>query len=299
MTNITDTDLAEYEATQLPRKPTVGPGTYTPRHTLSKPRAPTAAFGKAPRFAGQKNAYISAGHNSDFLCTAGPGPKYLLKGYPNRYSQPAFSMGPSTTTVKKKDKEAAFVASGAAFVGPAAYNPKFSLAKPQTARAIFSKGARFPHRQPFLGKQFAQLEEANFADQVPPNQYNPRDIHTAPAPARWSFGPSNPPKDLRKIKKLNRTTFITHNIQGGSAKPATLECCIGPGHYTPRGVTKTSAIFSKSKRFAKQESQFISKLHCLAQSGAVSPGPKYLNFVGDVYHTSKAKVPKTARLHWL
>jgi len=299
----------EPEIEIIPPKPTVGPGTYTPRYNYTKTKQGGCSFGKASRFKAQpnKSAYISSQHNSDQLCTGSPGPKYHPQGHPTRMKAFSWSMGPSTATVKTKDREAAYIASGSADVGPASYKPQMST-KPQSARAVFSKGDRFPDSRPYIHSKFSLTEVVNFKDNVAPGHYTPRDISTAPHAPKYSFGPKDNPKDRKKyLKKVNRANFLDHNIAGGLARPATVEACIGPGHYSSARTpgVKQRCVFGKAKRFTRQEAQsdrsiqFISKLHCMAMQGLASPGPKYTNDIGDVQHTARQKAPRSTKLNWL
>jgi hypothetical protein len=90
---------------------------------------------------------------------------------------------------------------------------------------------------------------------------------------------------------------------GGLAKPATLECNIGPGDYSPH----TGAIgddngsirsgFGSSPRFLKSGLQYISAEHAKANVGQAGPGPKYLVAINTTSY--QGKTPRTSGLKWI
>lgn len=92
-------------------------------------------------------------------------------------------------------------------------------------------------------------------------------------------------------------TVLSSLRSGGLAKPATLECNIGPGDYDPRTgdlgdvVARRAATgpgsgasasgvpgpgFGSSARFLKAGVQYLGAEHARANVGHASPGPKYL-----------------------
>lgn len=94
---------------------------------------------------------------------------------------------------------------------------------------------------------------------------------------------------------------MTHSIAGGLAKPATLECNVGPGDYiTPRFGDVEDQIhngsirsgFGSSPRFLKAGLQYISAEHAKANVGQAGPGPKYLVALNPA-------TPRTSGLKWI
>ena len=112
---------------------------------------------------------------------------------------------------------------------------------------------------------------------------------THPAHATHSDGPCSP------LLILCRVCCCRALNSGGLAKPATLECNIGPGDYDPRtgdlgdvlshrgatgpGGSVTAAPgpgFGSSPRFLKAGVQYLGAEHARSNVGHASPGPKYL-----------------------
>lgn len=90
---------------------------------------------------------------------------------------------------------------------------------------------------------------------------------------------------------------------GGLAKPATLECNIGPGDYSPRtgdigSNTTVRSGFGTSTRFLKAGLQYISHEHAKTNVGQAGPGPKYLLSNGDTAANSD-RTPRTSALKWI
>jgi hypothetical protein len=95
---------------------------------------------------------------------------------------------------------------------------------------------------------------------------------------------------------------MTHSIRGGLAKPATLECNIGPGDYSPRtgdiGENSSShTAFGGEARFLKPGLMYISAEHAKVQVGTFGPGPKYAITIGSTSYQSKNA--KSSGLQWV
>lgn len=101
--------------------PTVGPGSYDPRMTLTASASPRADFGLAHRFLPSKVGYISPRHNSDLLCTASPGPKYHVVPTAATYPRPPALGWGEKLSAEQREKKAALIAASndATDVGPA------------------------------------------------------------------------------------------------------------------------------------------------------------------------------------
>lgn len=95
---------------------------------------------------------------------------------------------------------------------------------------------------------------------------------------------------------------------GGLAKPATLECNVGPGDYYVDGnfpgdigTSNNGTIrsgFGTSSRFIKSGLQYISSEHAKGNVGQAGPGPKYSSAIGTIGAT--AKTPRNiSGLKWI
>ncbi len=127
----------------------MGPNAYDINYAQTSRRAPRATMGTQARFRASRYAYISAGHNSDLLCTASPGPIYYVPAANvTARSAPAYSWGPAphvSYASKPTDRKssAAFSTSGSDEVGPAMYAPKHAAVLPAAPRAVFPQQPRF------------------------------------------------------------------------------------------------------------------------------------------------------------
>lgn len=280
----------------------VGPGSYTPRTTLTKNRAATFSFGTASRFLDNKLQYISPRHDSDQLCTASMGPKYFPNKFYVKKTYPAYSMGPAKSTVDERDKQAALEASGATSCGPSAYRPKVEFIKPTAARAAFGRAQRFMEKGLYVSEAHGMRDAANSNGKPAANHYHPKYSLTSRTGASKSFGPTKGGKG----NKTDRASFLTHSVKGGLAIPATLECSveftkyrIDPGINLTKGSRPVNQNFGISSRFIRPDSQYIGKLQADAQTGYTSPGPKYEYKQGRFGERINSKTPRGGALAWV
>lgn len=275
-------------------KPSIGPGSYEQKDDITSECSPRATFGLAHRFLTSRVSTISPRHNSDLLCTAGPGPKYNINAsvaatYPR---QPALSWG-ERLTLEQREKKAQMVAHDLTDVSPSSYTPRVANIKPAAPRCAFSRSARF-------GGPFGSYQTLNNSAGGA-TMYHTSDEAIAATSPRYSFAAPNQQGGLADVRHKPRTSFMTHSIRGGLAKPATLECNIGPGDYMPKtgdigdnnGSVRSG--FGSSPRF--QKAQYISAEHAKANVGQAGPGPKYLvslnttSYQGKTPHTSLKWIP--------
>jgi hypothetical protein len=273
-------------------KPSIGPGSYQPNGALLSEASPRATFGLAHRFLPSKVGYISPRHNSDLLCTASPGPKYNTAPTAATYPrQPALSWG-ERLTLEQREKKSHLITSDNSDVSPSSYTPRIALLKPTAPRCAFSRSSRF-------GGPFGSYQTLNNSAGGS-SMYNPSDAAIQPTSPRYSFGAAHQ-NGLNEVRHKPRTSFMTHSIRGGLAKPATLECNIGPGDYAPHtgdiGDNNGSirSGFGSSPRF--QKGLYISAEHAKANAGQSGPGPKYLVAVGTTSYSGKT--PRTSGLKWI
>lgn len=332
----------------MTQKSDVGPTTYRPRVDYSSkvPTAPKVSFGKQSRFLQSKSVFISHHHNADMMGVHSPGPKYWPPR-PDKPRPPALSWGEVMDPQKMQRREMLRSRGLMAEVGPAAYDPSTSATKPAAPRVTFGRGSRFADLDKSMNESDkAHLGTSNVApgmQQAPFSTeemmaYPSVDYHTAMKAVRkrdpaFSFGldtagspaPFKVARETGKVLTTNRTHFITHSIQGGSAKSATFEAGIGPDHYMPgKGkndpqhgwnydkllphpvpamsfgkamrLTKKRVPGEKEDRFEKPVLTFISAEHAKANVGWASPGPKYL-YDGD--SLGKHKKDRTGTLKWV
>ena len=266
-----------------------GPGSYTPRDS-TRTTAPRATFAHAQRFLPSRIGNASLHHNTDLLCTASPGPKYNVTAataatYPR---SPALSWGDKAEVMAARERRATLVAVTDGTAGPAAYSPRYASLVPAAPRVSFPRSPRFA--APVLGSATSGAVTA-----LSPN------LHVCvPVSPRYSFAPPAHVSHGREGYAYKpRTSFMTHSIRGGLAKPATLECNIGPADYhphersgvgaaglppvrSPRAVgaasssaNKGASGFGSSPRFLRPGLQYLSAEHARAHVGAVGPGSSF------------------------
>jgi hypothetical protein len=154
-------DLAYYAAT-ADRDGVVGPAKYSVNHHYIKRTNERPNFGQAetkegaPR-RGESKVYISKGHNSINLCTAGPGPKYFSEKTPldfKREVRPAWGFGLPGGYVPKSPEQR-------------------KAPPPESKRASFLTG------QVKAGYMYRAIPATNEAEsKVNPQRYDPKFIKT-------------------------------------------------------------------------------------------------------------------------
>ncbi len=314
------------QAEMLSRR-TVGPGAYTPRHTQSEATAPSVPFGTAARFLPSGVGFISPHHNAGLLCTASPGPKYNTQPGPATYPrQPALGWGPRDQALLREKKASFLQQAGDNDVGPAAYSPRHANIKPAAPRCSFSRSTRFGGAGSYQVLNNSSSSSASSAPSGALSALQPNLDAVSAASPRFSFGPPRPsdPHSLagaqsqgqaqahEPLRYKPRTSFMTHNIRGGLAKPATLESGIGPGDYNPiegqlgqrlaalragSGAAAAGKGFGSESRFVKPGVQYNGPEHARQIVGQAGPGPKYLITINDT--ASRSKSPRSGGLKWL
>lgn len=98
--------------------------------------------------------------------------------------------------------------------------------------------------------------------------------------------------------------MLCDGYSGGLAKPATLECNIGPGDYSPLTGDIGSYQFNTRKygfgsapRFVKAGLQYISAEHARSNVGQAGPGPKYYSLLDSTSY--QPKTSRTSALKWI
>jgi hypothetical protein len=296
-------------------KPDVSPATYTPKvDGLSTTRnARDVSFGHAPRFADSKLIAVSRHHNADSMGQHSPGPKYNPDFRTNRV--PGLSWGPPVDQAKLRRRELLKSRTMLADVGPAAYHPNLDSVREQRPRNVFSKSARFSERriEPLHANSSPTMLDAGAGASAAPLLTDQNAFkHTVSAAPAYSFGGVGGPDGDRTVAGTNtvfgggstRTTFLTHNINGGLAKPATLDSSIGPADYVPEGGWRTNLLprpqpefsFSRADRFLRDDLQFLSREHSRSKVGVASPGPCYFHEQATMGH--KKHVPRASTTKW-
>jgi len=292
---------------------TVGPGSYSPRHHLREPTAPAVPFGTASRFLPANVSYISPRHNAGLLCAEGPGPKYSTPPTAATYPRaPALGWG-DKATAGQRQKKASFIPPIDNDVGPANYSPRHATIKPAAPKCSFARSERF-------GGAGSYQVLTNTTSSGAVTALNPSLEAVVPASPRFSFGPPRPAAGEREgatdalgrpiatsPRATARTAIFTHNIRGGLAKPATLECNIGPGDYAPRnfelgaqaeaaraasGAATAGRGFGTERRFVKPELLFSGAGHAQQTVGQASPGPKYLPTTNNTAQRALSRSPR-------
>lgn len=209
----------------LPSLTGPSPLSYSPNVALIHSTSPRTQFGTAHRFLPSKVGYISPRHNSDLLCTASPGPKYNVVPTAATFPrQPCLGWGDRNQLEQREKRQGmAAMAMQASDVGPAAYTPRVQSVKPAAPRCAFSRSDRFGG--PFGSYQTLNNSLGNGGSTSTANW----DTVLSSSP-RYSFGGGGE-KELRNgvltdrihARQKPRTSFMTHSIRGGLARPATLE----------------------------------------------------------------------------
>lgn len=279
---------------QANSKDQVGPGTYSPQFETTKHKAAKHSFGKQERFAESKQSFISKHHQSDLLCTTSPGPKYYPDPSPAKHKAPAYSWGEKLTAEQRAKKLALQVPD--TDVGPSTYKPKHTSVLSSAPRPTFGKQDRF-------GGSVGYLYVNSTPAEVGPGTNDPDDHYQAHKAPSFSFGKKkNKEQTPGEQRSKPRTSFMTHSIAGGLARPATMECNIGPGDYHPKynDINENSRQafgFGTSSRFIKAGVQFLSPEHAKSNVGHIGPGPKYYSHISDLSYEPKA--PRGAGLKWV
>ena len=276
-----------------------GPATYSPSKSYTLTRGPRAAIGKEERFSSTfAGMFVRAECASELQCRDSPGPIY----------SPTFANMPRAQTVSwgskaSQEQVARFKRefNRADEVGPAAYQPRVDTIKPSSTRVKFGKSDRF---NSFGGHAYAINNSPHGVSDGPRGPVVSLE-YVRPRSAAFTFGGGRvrPPKgDDPDARSRPRTAFLTHSIRGGLARPATLECGIGPADYN----TDQTAInrnlkregknkFGSAPRFMRPGLVFVSAEHAKADGNVFSPGPKYSTEIGSM--TFKQRQPMTS-LHW-
>lgn len=119
------------------------------------------------------------------------------------------------------------------------------------------------------------------------------------------LGPKRSPEaHPTAVRHKPRTSWMTHSIRGGLSKPATLECQVGPGDYSPNNgdISTNHSVrhsFAKDDRFLKPGVQYLSAEHAKGNVGTASPGPRYLYSVNSIGYQSGSKTARTSGLKWI
>lgn len=243
--------------------------------------------------------FIRAEAASELQCRDSPGPIYS-PSFSNMPRSQTVSWGvkPTKDEIGRRAHEPITWVQGAE-VGPAAYHPRIEKVQRTTPSTRFGRADRFMS----FGGAYS-LNNSPWTSDGPKGP--PLDIAPIrPRSAAYSFGGGkvrpargNDPS----IRSRPRTAFLTHSIRGGLARPATLECGIGPADYStdqtainrnlkPAGVNK----FGSAPRFVRPGLMFVSAEHAKADGNTSSPGPKYASNVNSLTFKPRGA---TNALHW-
>lgn len=271
---------ARAPATPLDKEP--GPSTYNTDTPLAITRAPSVSFSQADR---SKHPYISPRHCD--ITQSSPGPKYardsiLASSRMRRAPSATFAGRPRTPLTERLAREAkkagrkgsrtararAKTAEALAPVGPSTYDPHHDLLLKKSPRCAFSRS----------GRLFATSPRQERGMPQPPGPTAYSDKCTRKQFPQISFGSHDrKPRPQRpgECAPCDRTSFITHDIRGGIATPATFKYGVAPTDYSPRYDKQCRkaprSTFGNAKRFANT---YISRHHVTGDTSSV-PGPKY------------------------
>jgi hypothetical protein len=275
-----------------------GPGTYSVRKEYTAYQAPRATIGKEERFSSTfAGMFVRAECASELQCRDSPGPVY----------SPGFSNMPRAQTVSwgsKRSQENVvrfqnnLNTGGRDSNGPAAYHPQHNKILPQATVVNFGRSHRFDS---FGGHAYA-IHNSPYTGTTEPT---PKLDYVRPTTASFSFGGGRvrPPRgDDPDARSRPRTAFITHTIRGGLARPATMECGVGPADYNTnqtaidQNLSKESKYhFGTAPRFTRPGLVFVSSEHAKADGNVFSPGPKYSTEIGSIRFKQRQPL---ASLHW-
>jgi len=277
-----------------------GPATYgSASKSFTSYQAPRATIGKEERFSSTfAGMFVRAECASELQCRDSPGPIYS-PSFANMPRAPTVSWGSKAQQENVSRFKANFNAGGRDSMGPAAYHPQVQQVLPRSAQIHFGKSSRFDS---FGGHAFAINNSPYTGDggEVKVDYVRPRS-------AAFSFGGgrTRPPRgDDTEARSRPRTAFLTHSIRGGLARPATLECGIGPSDYTTnqssieRNLARANPVgkgFGSAPRFARPGLVFVSAEHAKADGNVFSPGPKYAYDVNSMKFKQRQPQPY---LHW-
>lgn len=250
-------------------------------------------FSSTPRF---RSEFISDQHTNLLSERLSPGPKYVPGLSICKPRSPRFGMGSPRQRKAKSPRRA---------IAPNTYEPSTKLVSPRIPQVGMARADRF-----LVGAAAGVLSKRHMesvqrgANEPGPGHYSAREDETmakvtVPKFAAGEFDPSV------KTSQTPRTMFITHHIGGGTAKPATTECGIGPADYQPNTNPVSPRLahlpFSEStaNRFHKPGIEFISHLHGFTTLGQHSPGPKYLPTVNNVNSRKSFRNEVDPGLSWI
>jgi len=266
------------------------------------PSAARASIGKEPRFSSTfAGMFIRAEAASELQCRDSPGPLYS-PNFSNKPRAPTANWGRKPTEAEaerqRRQKRLADLE-----IGPAAYQPNVDAVHRTPARVKFSRSHRFDS----FGGHAYLINNSPWTTEG--GSYEVKDDYVRPRTAAYTFsgGHSSPPKaGDPSARSRPRTSFLTSSIRGGFARPATLECGVGPGDYNTDqfSIRNTLARPSTSKtkfgtapRFTRPGLVFHSAEHAKADGNVFSPGPKYSTNVGTVGTVKQRQ--STGGLHWV
>ena len=208
-------DTAYRATTKVPKAPSLGPGQYTPRTVSTTRASPRWSFGVQERFLPPKVSYISKHHQSDLLCSASPGPKYIFnnnmaspRGNPTGPRACVHGWGTLADNLERADRENSRVHIDAD-VGPGTYTPREAFKLRNAPRTVFGKADRFPEVMPFTSTTHDE-HQINYSSPGPIYHANHR--LTQREGRSTGFGKRRAPGDPPP-KKAGRSAFLTHNIR--------------------------------------------------------------------------------------
>lgn len=171
------------------------------------------------------------------------------------------------------------------------YNVKIDCIKPSIPKPVIGTSPRF---------------DTTAASNLAPTTVNagqntsPGYHLVEPSPPSWSFGPP-----LRGNRTVNdtpsqpRTSFLTHSVDGGLARPATLENGIGPADYNNQIDTIATRSFAVAKSAAgsKQNMGCAPRFAPHQNATSFNTGPKYNVQLHNLSYRSKDA--RSMSLQWV
>lgn len=179
------------------------------------------------------------------------------------------------------------------------YNVKLDYIKPMSPRPIMGSASRFDTT--------ASNNLAATTTNV--QQLQPSFKHVETHAPAWSF--TAPLRKTYQQPAQPRTSWMTHSIEGGLARPATLEVGLSPADYNPQYETiaqKSFAVarnaegqtqnFGTATRFNKSATTFLSPQDQKTYGvGVDSPGMKYNPMLMNMSY--KSKQARSMSLQWV
>lgn len=248
------------------------------------PHHPTIKFSRQSRFQPNTSQFGSTCNNTELLCTESPGPKYnplythVLKRVTHgvSWNQSRLQQLRDSQSLSYNNKSVQYNNTV-----PLLYpNIDVLASKPTPPRAVLGTSKRFINdTTPCGASQSTSILLPNYTTVE----------QSAPA---YSF--ANPL--CKSYHTQPRTAFMTHSINGGLARSATLECSIGPGDYNP--IYDTVAY--KSQQVTRNLTKFQnmgSAPRYVKPPLVTSPGPIYGVQNGDISDRIN-KINKSNAVAW-